>query len=366
LTPSEVKELVLNQHEIFVQSDAGKNAGYTNDAYIIAGATILIDTQEIYDTVDFITKVKEIEESEYPMLREGQIIFTCLHPASNVEEVDALIERKVIAFTAEDAHQYGSPNCEAAGKLGALMGAYHLLSINGGRGQTLFGLGGAPSGRVLILGAGIAGKGATEIISALGAQTYLLDINIQILREAQYSFSKNVTTMISNRTNIQSLLPEIDLVINCVKWPKHRTDHLIYKEDLHLMKKGTVIVDVSADVGGAIETYQHTTHENPTYVVNGVIHYGVDNIPGAAAHSTSIAYAASIFPHILSIANKGIKEACINNGYLRRSMCVYKGQNTHEETSIIQGRDFVSPEEVLGITEESLHMAPHATSTKIT
>lgn len=135
-----------------------------------------------------------------------------------------------------------------------------------------------------------------------------MDINIQILREAQYSFPRNVTTMISSRTSIQSLLPDIDLIIDCVKWPKHHKDHLICKEDLNLMKKGTVIVDVSADVGGAIETYKHTTHENPTYVVNGVIHYGVDNIPGMAPYTTSIAYAASIFPHILSIANNGIKE----------------------------------------------------------
>ena len=192
-----------------------------------------------------------------------------------------------------------------------------------------------------------------------------MDINIQILREAQYSFPRNVTTMISSRTSIQSLLPDIDLIIDCVKWPKHHKDHLICKEDLNLMKKGTVIVDVSADVGGAIETYKHTTHENPTYVVNGVIHYGVDNIPGMAPYTTSIAYAASIFPHILSIANNGIKEACRRNGYLRRSMCVYKGQNTHEETSVIQERDFVSPEKILGIAENNLHIVPSATLTKL-
>lgn len=364
LTPSEVKELVSNNHTVYVQSDAGKKAGFGNDAYIKSGATILATIHEIYDTVDFITKVKEIEAEEYELLKDGQIIFACIHPASSPEEVNALLEKNVVAFTAEDTHQYGSPNCEAAGKLGAFMGAYHLLSINGGRGQTPFGLGGAPAARALVLGAGIVGRGAVDVISSLGSQTYLMDINVQVLREAQYTFQKNVTTMISTRTNIQSLLPDIDLVINCVKWPKHRKDHLICKEDLNLMRDGTVIVDVSADVGGAIETYKPTTHEEPTYVVNGVIHYGVDNIPGAAPHTTSIAYAASIFPHILSIANNGVEEACMRNGYLRRSLCVYKGQNTHEETSVIQGRDFISPEEVLGISNENLHQAPSATSTK--
>lgn len=365
LTPTEVKELVHNGHEILVQEDAGSLAGFNNEDYEKAGATVISSKKAIFEAVDFITKVKEIEPSEYDLLREDQIVFTCIHPAANPEEVEALIHKKVVAFTAEDTHKYGSPNCEAAGKLGALMGAYHLLSINGGRGQSIFGIGGAPSAKVLVLGAGIVGKGAVDVLSSLGGQVYLMDINVGILRDAQYQFNKNVTTMISNRSNIQSILGEIDIVVNCVKWPKHRKDHLIYEDDLRLMKKGSVIVDVSADVGGAIETYKPTSHLNPTYFVNDVLHYCVDNIPGAAPHTVSKAYAASIFPHILSIANNGITEACVRDGYLRRSMCLYKGQNTHIETSVIQNRPYVAPEEILGIKDRAdLNFAPNATTTQ--
>lgn len=366
LTPVEVKELIQNGHDVFVQKSAGALAGFEDESYEKSGAVILESKETLFNKVDFITKVKEIEPSEYALLRENQIIFTCIHPAANSEEVQALLDKKVIAFTAEDTHKYGSPNCEAAGKLGAIMGTYHLLSINGGSGQSIFGIGGAPAAKVLVLGAGIVGKGAVDILASLGGQVYLMDINVGILRDSQYQFSKNVTTMISNRSNIQSILGDIDLIVNCVKWPKHRKDHLIFEEDLKLMKKGSVIVDVSADVGGAVESYRPTTHLEPTYVVNGVLHYGVDNIPGAAPHTVSKAYAASIFPHILSIANKGITEACIKDGYLRRSMCVYKGVLTHTETSVIQKRPLISPETILDIVDrEDLDLAPNATTTHI-
>ena len=154
--------------------------------------------------------------------------------------------------------------------------------------------------------------------------------------------------MISSRGSILEVLPDVDLVVNCVKWPKHRKDHLIYKDDLKRMKTGSVIVDVSADIGGgAVETYRATTHFEPTYAIDGVVHYGVDNIPGAAAHTVSRAYAASIVPHIKSIADRGVRDACLRDGYLRRSLTVYKGLLTHEETSVIQGRDFVRPEKAL-------------------
>lgn len=321
--------------------------------------------EDVYREAKFLIKVKDIEPMEYSLIRDDHIIFTCIHPASNREVVDVLLESGATAFTAEDTHEFGSPNCEAAGKLGALMGAQHLLSTNGGRGQTLFGLGGAPAGRVLVLGAGISGRGAVDVVSSLGAQVYLMDINVQILREAQYTFPRNMTTMISSRSNIQKLLPETDLVINCVKWPKHRRDHLICREDLKLMRDGSVIVDVSADVGGAVETYRSTTHEEPTFVLDGIIHYGVDNIPGCAPHTTSIAYAASVAHHIMSIANNGTEEACVRNGYLRRSLCTYRGINTHVETSAIQNREFTSPEEAMGIQGRELHPAPSATTTKL-
>lgn len=266
LTPNEVAELINIGNELFIQSGAGLGASFDDEAYKNVGATILNSKEEIYATCDFVTKVKEIEECEYTLLRENQIIFTCIHPAASRGEVDALLKAKVIAFTAEDTHRYGSPNCEIAGKLGVLKGAEHLLNTNGGSGQLICGAGGAPAANILIIGAGLAGRGAIEMAYGLGANITVMEINVQILRNLISDFP-GINTMISNTANIKSILPNIDLVINCVKWPKHRKDHLIYKDMLKSMKKGSVIVDVSADVGGAIETYQPMTHSNPTYVI---------------------------------------------------------------------------------------------------
>lgn len=351
LTPTEVAELCSDGHKVLVQSQAGSNAGFEDEDYIKAGSEIRISAEDIFQECDMVSKVKEVEPAEYELLREGQIVFACVHPAAHRNEVNILLEKKVISFSAEDSHRYGSPNCEVAGKLGALMGAYHLLSINGGSGKLICGIGGAPGANVIILGAGIVGKGATQILSSMGGNTTLMDINIGVLRECEYLFPKNVHTAISNQYNIKKLLPNTDLVINCVKWPKQNKNHLITKDMLNLMKKGSVIVDISADVGGAIETYKETTHENPTYVINGVVHYGVSNIPGVAPYTTSVAYAASILPHFKSIAKNGIVEACRRDGFLRRSLTTYNGILTHKETSIIQSRPWKTPEETLGLTE---------------
>ncbi len=366
LTPSEVKDLTEAGHGVLVQQGAGSNAGFPDGEYIAAGATLGGGIEEVYRECTLIAKVKEILPEEYPHLRKGHIIFTCVHPAANRKEVDALLAAKVTAFTAEDSHRYGSPNCEAAGKIGALMGAYFLLSGHGGRGQTIFGIAGAPAGTALVLGAGIVGKGATEVLSALGGRVVLMDISIGALREAEYLFPKNVTTMMSSRGNILEMLPFSDIVVNCVKWPKHRKDHLLYKEDLRRMRKGSVIVDISADVGGAIETFHPTSHKDPVYVIDGIVHYGVDNIPGAAPYTVSKSYAASILRHIRNIADLGVEEACVRDGYLRRSLCVHNGLVTHEETSVIQQRPFTRAEEALGLkSSDRLDPAPKATSTVV-
>ncbi|MGL5380551.1 alanine dehydrogenase [Clostridium sp.] len=363
VTPVEVEELVSDGHEVLVQAGAGYIAGFYDEEYINAGAKIIETREEVYEKSEMILKVKEFFEEEYNLLKKDQILFACIHPASNREEVDALLEKEVIAFTAEDSHRYGSPNCEVAGKLGALMGVNYLLNSNGGSGKLIAGIGGAPGANVIVLGAGIVGKGAIQILSSLGAQVTVMDVNIGTMRDCQDIYPANVRTMFSNKANIKALLPTTDLVVNCVKWPKHRTDHLITKDMLNLMRKGSVIVDISADVGGAIETYRPTTHEDPIYEVNGVIHYGVDNIPGAAAHTTSIAYAASVLPHIRSIANNGVKNACERDGYLRRSMTAYKGILTHEETSVIQSREWTSPETILNLDINKIDVAPKATTT---
>jgi len=362
-TPSEVSTIAEDGHSVLVQKDAGKGAGFSNEEYIKSGAEIVDTMEEIYERCDFVAKVKEIEPCEYDLLRENQIIFTCIHPAAHEEEVQALLDKKVIAFTAEDSHRYGSPNCEAAGKIGALLGLESLLSVNGGSGKFVNGLAGAPGIRVLILGGGIVGKNALQILQSLGAWITVMDINIATLREIGKMYGEKVNTQFSTKYNIKKILPEIDLLINCVKWPKGKKEYVIDREMVKSMTKGSVIVDISNDYG-VIETFHETTLENPRYIEEGVVHYCVSNIPGTIANSTSIAYAASVLPHIISIMNLGVEKACIKDGFLRRSLTTYKGYLTHEETSAVQNRPWIRPEDILKIADKELDPAPPATVTR--
>ena len=308
-------------------------------------------------------KVKEIEPCEYDLLREGQIIFTCIHPAAHPQELDALLEKKVIAFTAEDTHRYGSPNCEAAGKAGAFMGLYAMMSFNGGCGKFVSGLGAAPNVKAMVLGCGTVGRAAIDTLHQMGAWVSVGARSIGSLREINEKYHGEVSTFISNRYNISKLLKEVDLVLNCVRWPKDAKEYLIDREMVASMHPGSVIVDISNDYG-VIETFHETTHEDPMYIEEGVVHYCVSNIPGAIAGSTSVAYAASVLPHFRDIMNLGVAEACVRNGFLRRGLTAYKGYLTHEESSAIQGRPWVPPEVILDIRGRKLDPAPPATRSR--
>lgn len=363
-TPVEISSLTADGHEVLVQKGAGVRAGFPDEKYALAGAKLVDTAKEIYDTCDFVAKVKEFEPSEYDMLREDQIVFTCIHPAAHPEEVQALLDKKVIAFTAEDSHRYGSPNCEAAGKQGALMGLESMLTINGGKGKFVSGLGAAPGMKVLILGGGTVGQAALSVLHALGAWVTVADINIGLLRTLQSQYNQTINTMISSRENIAAVLPETDMILNCVKWPKGNKEYLVTREMIRTMEPGSVLVDISNDEQGAIETFHETTHENPRYVEEGVVHYCVSNIPGAIANSTSVAYAASVLPHFRSILNNGVAKACERDGFLRRSLTTYKGYLTHEETSALQNRPWIRPEDILGIADRQLDPAPPATVTR--
>jgi alanine dehydrogenase len=363
-TPTEVASIVAAGHKVLAQKDCGKGAGFSNEAYEKAGAEIVETAEEMYARCDMVAKVKEFEESEYNLIRENQIILGCIHPAGHPEEVDAILKSKCIAFTAEDCHRYGSPNCEAAGKQGALFGLESMLTINGGKGKYVGGFAGAPGMNVLILGGGLVGQNALSVLYALGANVTVMDINVGVLRMLNDKYNSKINTMFCTKEAIASALPQTDMVINAVKWPKHRKDFLIDKEMLKLMEPGSVLVDISNDNPGAIESSHETHHDNPRYVVNGVVHYCVSNIPGAVAHSTSVAYAAEMLPAILSILNDGVVEACVKDGFLRRSLTAYKGYLTHEETSGIQNKPWVRPEDILGIADRKLDYAPPATSTR--
>lgn len=364
VTPVETASIVADGHKVLAQKGCGVRSGFSDQQYSKAGAELVDTMEEMYKRCDMLVKVKEIEKSEYELLRENQIIMTCIHPAGHPEEVQALLDKKVIAFTAEDCHRYGSPNCEAAGKQGALFGLESLLSINGGKGKFVSGLAGAPGIKAVILGAGVVGKSALQVLQCLGAWVTVLDINLAALREVGNIYHERVNTMFCTKEVITELLPETDLIINCVRWPKQRKDFLIDKEMLKLMEPGSVLVDISNDDPGAIESSHETHHDNPRYVVNGVVHYCVSNIPGAIAQSTSIAYAAEMLPYFRSILNNGVAEACVKDGYIRRSLTTYKGYLTHEETSGIQKRPWIRPEEILGIKDRELDYAPPATSTR--
>ena len=363
-TPAEVKSIVAAGHEVWAQHDCGVAAGFCDDKYIAAGAKIVYSAEEMWAGCDMVAKVKEFTPQEYPLIRKDQIILGCIHPAGHPEEVDAILKSGCIAFTAEDAHRYGSPNCEAAGKQGALFGLESMLTINGGKGKFVGGFAGAPRMNVLILGAGVVGRGALEVLFALGANCTVMDINVGLLRSLLTQYESKINTALCNKEAIAEILPQTDMVLNCVKWDKKRTDFLIDKEMLKLMEPGSVLVDISNDDPGAIESSHETHHDNPRYVVNGVVHYCVSNIPGAVANSTSIAYASEMLPMIMSILNDGVAECCVKDGFYRRSLTAYKGYLTHEETSAVQNKPWIRPEDILGIADRRLDPAPPATVTR--
>ncbi len=362
-TPVEVASIAAAGHTVLAQKDCGAGCGFTDEKYVAAGAEIVASAEEIWQRADFVAKVKEIMPAEFHLPRENQIVYCCIHPAGHPEEVDALLASKCIAITAEDSHRYGSPNCEAAGKQGALFGLESMLTINGGKGKFVGGFAGAPRMNVLILGGGVVGQAALGVLYALGANVTLMDINVGVLRSTADKYENKISTMLCSQQTIASVLPQTDMVLNCVRWPKQRKDFLITKEMLSLMEPGSVLVDISNDDPGAIESSHETHHDNPRYVVNGVVHYCVSNIPGAVAQSTSVALAAETLPMLLNIMNNGVAEACVRDGFIRRSLTTYRGYLTHEETSGIQDRPWIRPEDILGIADRQLDPAPKATTT---
>ncbi|NLX75736.1 MAG: alanine dehydrogenase [Synergistaceae bacterium] len=364
LVPSDAATLIQDGHQVYIQSGAGEAAGFPNKLYEEVGCTILANMEEMYKTCDFLAKVKEIEAVEYPLIRENQIIYCCIHPASHPEEVDALLKSKCIAITAEDSHRYGSLNCEAAGKQGALLGLYHMQTLQGGKGKFVSGLAGSPGINVLILGGGLVGKSALRVLEALGAWCTVMDINVGTLKNLQELYAERINTQMSTRENIRRLLPQTDLIINSVKWPKGNTDYLITRDMLKLMEKGSVIVDIANDSPGAIESFRETTHENPTYIEEGIVHYGVSNIPSLISRSVSEALSGSILQHFRNIMNLGLEEALRRDGYLRRSLTAYKGYLTHEETSAVQNKPWIQPEVILELSNKHLDPAPPATVSK--
>jgi alanine dehydrogenase len=351
--PASVAELVRHGHEVYVEHDAGKGSGYEDEDYENVGAKIIDDPEVIWDKADMIYKVKEILPSEYKYLKKDQIIFTYIHSNAHRDQTEALLKSGCTSIAYEDIPDDNwewpllSPMSELAGK-GGFLAALHLSqSINGGKGQLLANVCGVEAPVITIIGCGHSGRGACELAAAFGNQVYVLDIDYDLMQKTKASMPNNVSFLFSNRNNLVECIKKSDIVMNCILWPKTRKDHLINKEDLKLMKKNAIIVDIACDEGGAIETCRSTTHEDPTYVVDGITHYCVDNIPSAFSGTASITLANATLPYALNIADKGVEQALKDDWHLRRGLTTYDSKLTLEETAKKLDMPFTSPDDLI-------------------
>lgn len=315
LTPDNVAAFVADGHTVFVETRAGEGAGFDDQLYLDAGATIVDTPLEVFSQCDMVVKVKEPEPCEYEYLREGQILYTYLHLAPNPQLTEALMNRGVKAVAFETiTDEEGNLPClrpmsQIAGRLSIQEGAKYLEKCFGGRGVLLGGVPGVERGKIVIIGGGIAGTYAAKAAVGIDAQVTLLDVNLNRLAYLEDVFGASVTTLYSTEANIRRSLAEADLVIGSVLIPGGATPKLIRKEHLKLMKKGSVIVDIAIDQGGCCETSHVTTHENPVFIEDGVVHYCVGNMPGAVPYTSTVALSNATFKYGRMIAKMGLEEA---------------------------------------------------------
>lgn len=332
LTPGGAEVLRRHGHKVFVLTGAGLGSGFSDAEYKKAGATILKTAKQVFDNADMIMKVKEPIKSEYNLIRENQVVFTYFHFASSKDLTDAMMKNKCIAIAYETVQKEdGSlplliPMSEVAGRMAPQEGAKYLERTMGGRGVLLGGVPGTEPSEVVVLGGGIVGTNAAKIAAGFGAKVTIMDNNLYRLRYLDDVMPKNVTTMMSNPHNIRASIQKADLVIGAVLIAGAKAPKLITKDMLKLMKKASVVVDVSVDQGGCIETCRPTTHENPTYVVNDVVHYCVANMPGAVPFTSTIALTNSTLPYAVELANKGWHKACVENEELKLGLNMISGE----------------------------------------
>lgn len=336
LTPGGCLELVRRGHTVYVQTNAGLNSGYTDEVYVDAGAVILPTIEEVYAKSETIVKVKEPIEPEYKLIREGQLVFTYFHFASSRPLTEAMIKSKAICLAYETVEApNGSlpllvPMSEVAGRMSIQQGAKYLEKPAGGRGILLGGVPGVQPARVLILGGGVVGTEAAKMAAGLHANVVLMDVNLDRLRYLANVLPANVTLIFSNEFNIRRQLPLVDLIIGAVLIPGAKAPNLITRQMLSEMRDGSVVIDVAVDQGGCIETCKPTTHEDPTYVVDGVIHYCVANMPGAVPYTSTLALTNATFPYLLQIAQKGWEKACEENAGLAKGLNVVNGKIVYQ------------------------------------
>lgn len=332
LTPDNVMAYVAHGHEVFVETGAGVGAGFADEEYINAGAKILATPKEVFDTCEMIVKVKEPEECEYGYLRKGQILYTYLHLAANKPLADTLIERGVKAVAFETITDNAGnlpclrPMSQIAGRLSIQEGAKYIEQSFGGRGILLGGVPGVERGKIVIIGGGVAGTYAAKAAVGIDAQVTLLDINPNRLAYIEDIFGASVTTLYSTEANIRKCLSEADLVIGSVLIPGGSTPKLVRREHLKLMKKGAVIVDIAIDQGGCCESSHVTTHDDPIFIEEGIVHYCVGNMPGAVPHTSTIALANTTIRYGLMIADNGLEKAMTLDNGIRNGLNIYDGK----------------------------------------
>lgn len=354
LTPAGVVSFVSAGHKVLVENNAGTGSGFTNEDYINTGAEIIDNSAELWEKSDMIMKVKEPLPSEYNYFRKGLILFTYLHLATEPALAQALKEKGVLAIAYETVSVNRTlplltPMSEVAGRMATQIGAQFLQKSNGGKGILLAGVPGVNRGKVTIIGGGVVGTHAAKLAIGIGADVTIIDLSADRLRQLDDIFGNQITTLMSSPFNIAQSVAEADLLIGAVLIPGAKAPKLVSEEIVKTMKPGSVIVDVAIDQGGIVETIDHiTTHDNPTYVKHGVVHYAVANMPGAVPRTSTIALTNVTLPYALQIANKGVNKAISENEALRLGVNTANGEITFEAVAKDLGYDYVKVEDAFG------------------
>ena len=332
ITPAGVAELIKHGHQVFVQHTAGEGSGFADEAYEHVGAEILPTIEDVYAQSDMIIKVKEPIEPEYALIRKDQLVYTYFHFASDRPLTEAMIKSGAVCLAYETVEEADHslpllrPMSEVAGRMAVLNGAYYLQKTKGGKGKLISGVPGVKPTKVLVLGGGTVGEAAARMAAGMGADVVITDISLPRLRQLSIELPANVKTLYSSEHNIRQELRDVDIVIGSVLIPGDKTPHLITRDMLSLMEPGTVLVDVAIDQGGCFETSHPTTHAEPVYTVDGIVHYCVANIPGAVPNTSTMALTNATLKYALQLADKGWRKACEDNPALRKGLNIVEGK----------------------------------------
>lgn len=353
LTPSSVREVTAHGHDVIIETNAGAGIGCSNDDYLAAGAKIVDTAAEIFAKSEMVVKVKEPQKVEYEQLREGQLLFTYLHLAPDPEQTAGLVKSGVTAIAYETVTDKNgglpllAPMSEVAGRMAPQVGAAALQKANGGRGMLLGGVPGVAPAKVVVIGGGVVGTNAARIAAGMGADVIILDKNVKRLTQIDDLFGPRIKTQYATIDDTEALVYDADMVVGAVLIPGAAAPKLIHQDQLSRMKPGSVIVDVAIDQGGCFETSKATTHADPTYIVDDVVHYCVANMPGAVARTSTFALNNATLPFTLALANKGWKKACQNDPHLAAGLNVHEGRITYEAVARDLGYDYIPLQKVL-------------------